>query len=208
TVSSPNTVVPRFCSANSPERCSVLGSIRSTLLGGLTLIVSAVNTIMLRDAATNMPTPNAHNSSVLRIRLSCNSCRVSDISQPGGVEGTRGCRTGGNPGRSVPRQHRQARLHRAARCASRTPMRLHRPHRRLRALNWQPRTGQTASTLASKCSFCMGVGSDMMADGHLEFNVVRPCHRDVRFGSKADIRTASRHVCFSPESGHVQCTRD
>ena len=28
------TVVPKFCSANSPDRCSVLGSIRSTLLGG------------------------------------------------------------------------------------------------------------------------------------------------------------------------------
>ena len=29
------------------------------------LIVSAVNTIMLRVAATNMPTPNAHSNSVL-----------------------------------------------------------------------------------------------------------------------------------------------
>src|SRR6516165_9923203 len=29
------TVVPRFCSANSPDRCSVLGSMSSTLLGGV-----------------------------------------------------------------------------------------------------------------------------------------------------------------------------
>jgi hypothetical protein len=26
--------------------------------------------------------------------------------------------------------------------------------------------------------------------------------RNVRFGSKADIRTAKSHVCFSPEGGH------
>ena len=31
---------------------------------------------------------------------------------------------------------------------------------------------------------------------------------NVRFGSKADIRTAKRHVRFTPESGHVRCTRD
>jgi ClpX C4-type zinc finger len=29
----------------------------------------------------------------------------------------------------------------------------------------------------------------------------------VRFGSKADICSAKRHVCFTPESGHVQCNR-
>jgi hypothetical protein len=29
--------------------------------------------------------------------------------------------------------------------------------------------------------------------------------RDVRFGSKADIRAAKCHVRFTPESGHVQC---
>jgi hypothetical protein len=29
---------------------------------------------------------------------------------------------------------------------------------------------------------------------------------DVRFGSKADICNASRHVRFTPESGHLQCT--
>src|SRR5262249_37578306 len=28
----------------------------------------------------------------------------------------------------------------------------------------------------------------------------------VRFGSKADIRTATGHVRFIPESGHVRCT--
>ena len=28
---------------------------------------------------------------------------------------------------------------------------------------------------------------------------------DVRFGSKADICSAKRHVCFTPKSGHVQC---
>jgi hypothetical protein len=30
---------------------------------------------------------------------------------------------------------------------------------------------------------------------------------DVRFGSKADICSAKRHVCFAPKSGHVQRTR-
>jgi hypothetical protein len=30
--------------------------------------------------------------------------------------------------------------------------------------------------------------------------------RDVRFGSIADVCTAKGHVCFTPESGHVQCT--
>jgi hypothetical protein len=30
---------------------------------------------------------------------------------------------------------------------------------------------------------------------------------DVRFGSKADIRAVKSHVRFTPESGHVQCTR-
>ena len=35
TLPSAPTVVPRLCSANSPDRCSVLGSMRSTLLGGL-----------------------------------------------------------------------------------------------------------------------------------------------------------------------------
>src|SRR5215510_7737335 len=30
---------------------------------------------------------------------------------------------------------------------------------------------------------------------------------DVRFGSKADIRTAKSHVRFIPKSGHLQCTR-
>src|SRR6516164_10659546 len=44
-----STVVPRFCSANSPDRCNVLGSIRSTLLGGLMPLVRAVNTTMPED---------------------------------------------------------------------------------------------------------------------------------------------------------------
>src|SRR5262249_8539411 len=30
---------------------------------------------------------------------------------------------------------------------------------------------------------------------------------DVRFGSKADICAAKSHVRFTPESGHVRCTR-
>ena len=30
---------------------------------------------------------------------------------------------------------------------------------------------------------------------------------NVRFGSLADIRTAKSHVRFTPESGHLQCTR-
>src|SRR4029077_7855131 len=36
-------------------------------------------------------------------------------------------------------------------------------------------------------------------------DAVRGTH--VRFGSKADIRSAKRHVRFTPESGHVQRTR-
>jgi hypothetical protein len=31
------------------------------------------------------------------------------------------------------------------------------------------------------------------------------CDPHVRFGSKADICIAKRHVRFTPESGHVQC---
>src|SRR4029450_7356213 len=34
-----------------------------------------------------------------------------------------------------------------------------------------------------------------------------PVGSDVRFGSKADIRSAKRHVRFTPESRHVQCDR-
>ena len=70
TLPSGPTVVPRLCSANSPDRCNVLGSIRSTLLGGLMSLVSAVNTIMLSVAAMSTPTPNAHSNSVPRIRRS------------------------------------------------------------------------------------------------------------------------------------------
>src|SRR6516165_1479637 len=44
TLPSAPTLVPKFCSANSPERCSVFGSMRSTLLGGFMFLVSAVNT--------------------------------------------------------------------------------------------------------------------------------------------------------------------
>ena len=77
-----DTVVPRLCSANSPERCSTLGSMRSTLLGGLTLMVNAVNTIVLSVAAMKMPTPNAHSSSVFRIQRSCTSWGVSVIGHP------------------------------------------------------------------------------------------------------------------------------
>jgi hypothetical protein len=29
---------------------------------------------------------------------------------------------------------------------------------------------------------------------------------NIRFGSKADIRTAKGHVRFTPKSGHVRCT--
>src|SRR5215470_1264813 len=71
TVPSAATSVPRFCSENSPERCRVLGSIRSTLLGGLMLRVSAVNTMMLIVAATRTPTPNAQVNSVPRTQRSC-----------------------------------------------------------------------------------------------------------------------------------------
>ena len=31
------------------------------------------------------------------------------------------------------------------------------------------------------------------------------CPLDVRFGSKADMCSARGHVCFTPNSGHVQC---
>src|SRR5215831_15648905 len=77
TLPSAPTEVPKFCSANSPDKCSVLGSMRSTLLGGLMFLVSAVNTIMPRTAAMSTPTPNAHNSSVPRIRRSCTSAGCS-----------------------------------------------------------------------------------------------------------------------------------
>jgi hypothetical protein len=30
---------------------------------------------------------------------------------------------------------------------------------------------------------------------------------NVRFGSKADIRAAKSHVCFTPQSGHVRCSK-
>ena len=33
----------------------------------------------------------------------------------------------------------------------------------------------------------------------------RLCRQNVRFGSKADICSAKRHVRFTPESGHSQC---
>src|SRR6516164_5226725 len=79
TLPSAATLVPRLCSANSPERCSALGSTRSTLLGGLTPMVSAVNRIVLRAAATNTPTPKAHSSSVRRIHCSCISGGAWDI---------------------------------------------------------------------------------------------------------------------------------
>src|SRR3954447_433532 len=82
TVPSVSTVVPRLCSVNSPDRCSVLGSIRSTLLGGLMSRVSAVNTMVLRVAATKIPTPTAHSNSVPRIRRSCTSECSSDIPSP------------------------------------------------------------------------------------------------------------------------------
>src|SRR6516225_3415793 len=71
------TAVPRFCSANSPDKCSVFGSIRSTLLGGLMPIFSAVNTIVVRAAAIKTPTPKLHRSSVVRIQRSCASGWVS-----------------------------------------------------------------------------------------------------------------------------------
>src|SRR6516164_1759415 len=82
TLPSAATLVPRLCSANSPERCSALGSTRSTLLGGLIPMVSAVNRIVLRAAATNTPTPKAHSSSVRRIHCSCISGGAWDIRLP------------------------------------------------------------------------------------------------------------------------------
>src|SRR3954452_420371 len=82
TLPSAPTVVPRFCSANSPDRCNVLGSIRSTLLGGLMSLVRAVNTIMDKVAAISTPTPKAHSSSVPRIRRSCISGCSSVTASP------------------------------------------------------------------------------------------------------------------------------
>src|SRR3954447_9919771 len=76
------TVVPRLCSANSPDRCSVLGSIRSTLLGGFMSAVSAVNTITPRTAAMSTPTPKAHSNSVPRIRRSRASAACSVTGLP------------------------------------------------------------------------------------------------------------------------------
>src|SRR5262249_25535252 len=37
-------------------------------------------------------------------------------------------------------------------------------------------------------------------------NVVELPRPHVRFGSEADICSAKGHDCFTPESGHVQCT--
>src|SRR6516225_4296364 len=34
---------------------------------------------------------------------------------------------------------------------------------------------------------------------------VRSTLTNVRFGSEADMCSAKRHVCFTPESGHVRC---
>src|SRR5512132_1487709 len=34
---------------------------------------------------------------------------------------------------------------------------------------------------------------------------LRKAAQHVRFGSKADIGAAKSHVCFAPESGHLQC---
>src|ERR671913_62132 len=80
-VPSLSILVPRLCSANSPDRCRALGSIRSTLLGGFTPIVRAVKITMLSVAAISTPTPNAHRISVHRIRRSCISgCRLDMIS--------------------------------------------------------------------------------------------------------------------------------
>jgi hypothetical protein len=39
------------------------------------------------------------------------------------------------------------------------------------------------------------------------FEEDRQLHKAVAWVSKADIRTAKRHVCFTPESGHVRRTR-
>jgi len=41
----------------------------------------------------------------------------------------------------------------------------------------------------------------------IQLIVIRPDAVHVRFGSRADIRNAKRHVRFTLESGHVQCTR-
>jgi Tripartite tricarboxylate transporter family receptor len=76
-----STVVLRFCSANSPDRCKDLGSIRSTLLGGFIPVVKAVNTTMPRIAAMSTPTPSAHSDSVPRIRRSLASVDHGDLAE-------------------------------------------------------------------------------------------------------------------------------
>src|SRR5215831_2692097 len=55
---------------------------RSTLLGGFMLMVRAVKTIVLKVAAISTPTPNAHNSSVPKMRRSCIPGRISAIASP------------------------------------------------------------------------------------------------------------------------------
>src|SRR5262245_59391191 len=151
TLPSLDTVVPRLCSANSPERCSVLGSMRSTLLGGLTLIVSAVNTIMLSVAATKTPTPKAHINSVFRIQLSCTSCGVSDmVSPPCHAEGRRGCRPADSRERAVQRRSRPARPRPAGQSASRTQEPSCRHRRRLQGLSRLRRADLCASRFTSK----------------------------------------------------------
>src|SRR5262249_9012014 len=131
----------------------------------------------------------------LRIRLAGPWGGVPATSRPPPGGGNRGCRSGGNPGRAGPPSRPPARPHRAARYASRTPMRFHRPHQRLRALNPRPRTRQTALT-PRNAVFGTGAAFTMMADSHLVFNVLTTGRGDVRFGPKADIFNSNDFKVF------------
>ena len=50
---------------------------------------------------------------------------------------------------------------------------------------------------------CTGKGLDVK----VRYTFYSEGPTNVRFGSKADMCGAIRHVRFNPESGHVQCTR-
>jgi hypothetical protein len=51
--------------------------------------------------------------------------------------------------------------------------------------------------LIAECRFARGTAHQQLSKAKSDY---------VRFGSKAGICAAKGHVCFTPESGHVQCS--
>src|SRR5262245_9061622 len=64
-----------------------------------------------------------------------------------------------------------------------------------------PKTGRTTLMRAS-----MGRTGRGQSAAIVPYITLEPRRSNVRFGSKADICSAKRHVRFIPESGHVRCT--